>query len=172
MSDWGIVTTPASVRFERVLPGPIERVWEYLTDSELRGTWFASGPLEPRMGGALELTFRHSRLAPPGERAPEKHAGAEGYTTVGRITQYDPPRLLAWTWDETEVVWELAPKGDDEVLLTLTHRRLPNRDELRGVSSGWHVHLAVLAERLRGEPLRPFWPRIEQLEAEYAKRIP
>jgi hypothetical protein len=24
---------------------------------------------------------------------------------------------------------------------------------------------------MRGEPLRPFWPRIEQLEAEYERRI-
>lgn len=171
MNDWGTVITPAEVRFERLLSGPIERVWKYLTDSELHGTWFASGPLEPRVGGALELTFRHSRLAPPGEQIPAEHGGAEGYTMAGRITQLDPPRLLAWTWDETEVVWELAPKGD-EVLLTLTHRRLPNRKELRSVSAGWHVHLAVLAERLRGDPLRPFWPRVEEFDREYAKRIP
>jgi uncharacterized protein YndB with AHSA1/START domain len=170
MSEWGSVIDSASVRFERLVPGPIERVWEYLVDSELRGTWFASGPLEPRVGGKLELTFRHSRLSPPGEQAPEKHAGAEGYSFVGRLTQFDPPRLLAWTWDETEVEFALTPKGD-EVLLVLTHRRLPNRDELRSVSSGWHLHLAVLAERMRGEPLRPFWPRIEQLEAEYERRI-
>jgi uncharacterized protein YndB with AHSA1/START domain len=170
MSEYGTVFEPASVRFERLLPGPIERVWSYLTDPELRGTWFASGPLEPRVGGTVKLTFRHSQLAPPGEKAPEKHAGAEGHTTIGRITQWDPPQRLAFLWDESEVVFELAPKGD-EVLLTLTHRKLPNRDELRSVSSGWHTHLAVLGERLRGEPLRPFWPRIEKLEREYAERI-
>ena len=32
-----------AVRFERLLPGPIERVWSYLTDSEKRGKWLASG---------------------------------------------------------------------------------------------------------------------------------
>ena len=170
MSEHGTVVEFGMVRFERLLPGPIERVWEYLVDPELRGTWFASGPLEPRKGGALTFTFQHSRLAPAGEKAPEKHAGAEGFHFSAKVTQFDPPRLLAWTWDESEVVFELAPKGD-EVLLTLTHRRLPSRDEMRNVSSGWHVHLDVLAERLRGEPLRPFWPRIEKLESEYETRI-
>lgn len=170
MSEYGIVISPASVRFERLLPGPIERVWSYLTDPELRGTWFASGPIEPREGGGLKLTFRHSQLAPPGEVAPAKHAGAEGYTADCRVTQWQPPTRFAFQWDESEVVFELAPKGD-EVILTLTHRKLPSRDELRNVSSGWHTHLGVLGERLRGEPLRPFWPRIEKLEAEYAERI-
>ena len=171
MSEYGAVIDAGSVRFERLLPGPIERVWEYLTDAELRGSWFASGPLEPRVGGSVKLVFAHSKLAPPGEQAPERHAGAEGYTTTGRVTQYEPPRLVAWTWDETEVSFELEPMGD-QVRLTLTHWRLPSRDELRSVSSGWHLHLAVLAERLRGEPLRPFWARIDALEREYAQRIP
>ena len=26
-------------RFERLFPGPIERVWEYLVDGEKRGKW-------------------------------------------------------------------------------------------------------------------------------------
>jgi len=30
------------------LPGPIERVWEYLTDPDKRARWFAGGPMEPR----------------------------------------------------------------------------------------------------------------------------
>ena len=134
MSEHGVVVEFGMVRFERLLPGPIERVWEYLVDPELRGTWFASGPLERRKGGALTFTFAHSRLAPAGEKAPAKHAGAEGFQFSAQVTQFDPPRLLAWSWDESEVVFELAPKGN-EVLLTLTHRRLPSQDEMRNVSS-------------------------------------
>jgi len=30
-----------TVRFERLLPGPIERVWDHLTDPHLRRTWLA-----------------------------------------------------------------------------------------------------------------------------------
>jgi Activator of Hsp90 ATPase homolog 1-like protein len=76
---------------------------------------------------------------------------------------------MTWPGD-SQVVFELTPMGD-EVLLTLTHRRLPTRNDMIEVSAGWHAHLGVLAERLRGEVPRPFWPRIEKLEAEYAERI-
>ena len=39
----GKFTGPAEVRLVRILPGPIERVWEYLTDSEKRARWFGGG---------------------------------------------------------------------------------------------------------------------------------
>lgn len=32
---------PQTVRFERLLPGPIERVWEYLTKPDLQKSWLA-----------------------------------------------------------------------------------------------------------------------------------
>ena len=51
--SYGVVTATRTVRIERVLPGRIERVWEYLTDANLRGTWlgapsWASAPCCPR----------------------------------------------------------------------------------------------------------------------------
>ena len=48
--DYGTVLSPTEVRFQRLLPGPIETVWAFLTDSKKRGEWFASGPMEPRVG--------------------------------------------------------------------------------------------------------------------------
>ena len=50
--DFGAFTGPAEIRLVRTLPGPIERVWEYLTDPEKRARWFAGGPMEPRVGAA------------------------------------------------------------------------------------------------------------------------
>ena len=50
-ADYGVRTAPDTVRIERLLPGPIERVWQYLTDPQLRAQWFAGGELEPRTGG-------------------------------------------------------------------------------------------------------------------------
>ncbi|MGH9889503.1 MAG: SRPBCC domain-containing protein, partial [bacterium] len=100
MSEYGSVIEQGTVRFERVLPGPIERVWAYLTDAELRGTWFASGPMELRAGGKAELYFDHANLAPPGEVIPEKHKAIEGGITMTmRIARCEPPRVLAYTWD-------------------------------------------------------------------------
>ena len=35
------ILDPQTIRFERLLPGPIERVWEYLTQPDLQRTWLA-----------------------------------------------------------------------------------------------------------------------------------
>jgi uncharacterized protein YndB with AHSA1/START domain len=55
MSEYGIVTEAGAVRFERLLPGPIEHVWAYLTQSDKRGTWLAAGPMDARVGGRVDL---------------------------------------------------------------------------------------------------------------------
>jgi hypothetical protein len=39
---------------------------------------------------------------------------------------------------ESEVTFELSKKNN-EVLMVVTHRRLRNREELVGVSAGWHA---------------------------------
>ena len=50
----GKFTAPAELRFVRSLPGPIERVWEYITDPEKRARWFCGGILEQKAGGKVE----------------------------------------------------------------------------------------------------------------------
>jgi uncharacterized protein YndB with AHSA1/START domain len=98
MSDYGKVTESGVVQFERLLPSPIERVWDYLVDSELRGSWLASGPLEPRVGGKVDLFFHHSELTPHDEPTPEKYKAMEnGVTAVERVTRFEPPKVLAYT---------------------------------------------------------------------------
>ena len=39
---YGVFIEPGTLKIERVLPGPIERVWAYLTDSDLRRQWLAA----------------------------------------------------------------------------------------------------------------------------------
>ena len=170
--QFGVITEAGAVRFERLLPGPIERVWEYLTVPEKRRLWLADGPMELTPGGEMELTWRNSELARPDEVTPERFALFEGASMKGRILRVDPPRLLVHSWDEdAEVIYELAERGD-KVLLTLTNRKLPNRAEIVGVSGGWHSHLALLAARLEGvEPPR-FWDMVERVGREYEARTP
>jgi uncharacterized protein YndB with AHSA1/START domain len=181
MSEYGTKVTEAEVRFERLLPGPIERVWEYVTESGPRSRWFASGRMELHVGGKVELFFLHKNLAPnetPPERYREVHE--KGHRSFGRVTQCDPPRLLAFTWEDTEekagaesaseVIFALEPRGE-RVLLTLTHRRLASRDELVDVSGGWHTHLGILEDVLLGVAPRPFWAAHAKLEAEYRARM-
>jgi len=46
MSTAASITPAASVRFERLLPGPIERVWDYLTRADLQKDWLAESTAE------------------------------------------------------------------------------------------------------------------------------
>lgn len=177
MADYGVMTEAGTVRLERLLPGPIELVWAYLTESDKRGKWLATGEMDLHVGGRVELRFRHADLSPRREPTPQKYQSMEnGATTHGRITRCDPPRVLSYTWNEeegrdSEVTFELAPR-QDEVLLVITHRKLGNRDEIVSVSGGWHAHLDILIDHLNGREPRPFWSTHAALEAEYEKRIP
>lgn len=175
MSEFGVVLESGAVRFERLLPAPVERVWTYLTDSEKRGTWLASGAFDLRVGGETNLFFRHSEIT--SEEPPEKYRemNEKGMLSKGTITRYEPPHALALTWEgegdpPSEVTFELTPK-DGKTLLVLTHRKLADAAAMKGVSGGWHVHLDLLEDQLAGNPPRGFWSRIDALEAEYAKRI-
>lgn len=176
MSEFGVVTGPATVKFERRLPGPIERAWEYLTVPEKRARWLAGGEMELRVGGRVTLEFDNNKLSSHREPIPEKYkAYEEPATMIGRITQCEPPTRLSFTWNEaageSHVIFELIPKGKD-VLLVLTHERLPNRTEMIGVSGGWHTHLAILDDEMNGRDHRPFWSTHMKLEQQYEQRIP
>jgi uncharacterized protein YndB with AHSA1/START domain len=176
MDEFGVVTAARTVRLRRVLPGPIERVWAYLTESDKRGRWLASGAMELRVGGPVELNFRNAELTPHGEAPPERFKSAACSTVRGRITRCDPPRLLSYTWgedpkDSSEVTFELTPQGEN-VLLELTHRRLPDRTQMVSVAGGWHTHLGILIDHLNDREPLPFWSTYLRLESEYEKRLP
>ena len=53
---YGELIEPTTLRIQRLLPGPIERIWAYLTDSELRRKWLAAGAMEMKVGSPFELT--------------------------------------------------------------------------------------------------------------------
>lgn len=175
MNEYGVLTELDTLRFERLLPGPIERVWAYLTESDKRGTWLASGEMELRPGGRAEFHFRNSELSAHNETIPEKYKQYEDVRFTGRIVRAESPRLLVFTWPEendtdSEVTFELSSEGD-LVRLVLTHRLLEVRATRLSVAAGWHTHLGVLADRLHGRTVRAFWSVVETLEAEYAQRI-
>jgi uncharacterized protein YndB with AHSA1/START domain len=167
----GKFTGPAEVRIVRTLPGPIERVWDYLTDSEKRARWFASGSMEQRVGGKVRFEMRHSCIA-PGETPPEKFKKVHesGKVFECTITRCEPPRLLAFTFgsdNESEAIFELTPQGKD-VLLVLTHRAtggdIPYMHEF---AAGWHTHVAQLVAQLEGMEPPPFWPMLMTLKIAY-----
>ncbi len=175
-ASYATVIAPNTVRIERTLPGPIERVWAYLTESEKRRQWLAAGEMELKQGGTVEHVFRNSELTGHDGSPPPKYAAHAGESRMhGRITACEPPRLLAYEWGEGEnashVRFELTSQGD-KVHLLLVHSRLPNREEMLSVAGGWHTHLGILVDKLDGREPEGFWPTHTRLEAEYEKLIP
>ena len=168
MTPSATLIAPSTIRFERLLPGPVDRVWAYLTESKKRATWLAAGEFELRVGGRIELHFDNESLSD--EAAPPGAMGAGKHTSTGKITRLEPLRLLAhtWRWDsvETEVSYELAPRGK-QVLLTIVHRRL-TKPIVAKVLGGWDVHSGILEDILNGVEPRPFWATHDKLAPEYA----
>lgn len=174
MSDYGVVLESGAVRFERLLPGPIERVWAFLTEGDKRARWFCGGETDPRVGGAVALFFKHSQITdePPPDSA--RRMNDEGNLMTGTVTAWEPPHRFAFNWvgmgePDSDVEFELSEAGD-KVRLVLTHRRLATKSRMAMVSSGWHLHLDLLENQLAGTKPRGFWSLHEGLQADYAER--
>ncbi len=171
MNDAGTTTEQATVRLERLLPGPIERVWAYLTEPDKRATWFAGGPFDLRVGGRADLHFDHSNIS--SEKTPDEYKSKKSDWSE-TITRVEPPRLLSYTFGpagpESEVTFELETRGKD-VMLVITHRRIADRKTRVGVASGWDAHVGILEDRLNGIEPRPFWTTHAKLKHGYEARL-
>ena len=168
MTERATLIKPSTIRFERLLPGPVERVWAYLVESEKRATWLAAGEFDLRLGGSIELRTDNSRVSD--EAPPPGAPGSSPKIIRGAITRLEPLRVLAHTWKweggDSEVTYELTPKGKD-VLLTI-HHRLPDERGLKiGVGGGWPAHTGILADRLNGVKPRPFFSTHARLMKEF-----
>lgn len=141
-----IVAGRPTLRFERRLKHPIEKVWRALTDPVELEHWFPTriesvsaadaDPFVP--GGKLRFPFRAAKEL-DGEVIPDFE---------GEILELDPPRLLAYTWADDVLRFELIPDGDGCLLVftdTFTEHGKAARD-----GAGWHVCLDGLAARLDG----------------------
>jgi uncharacterized protein YndB with AHSA1/START domain len=170
----GVNTGPGEVRLERLLPGPVERIWAYLTDGEKRGRWLAAGSTQQWVGGKVVLRFRHADLSPEQDPPPKFAAYKDGHSMEGTVTRCEPNRVLSYTWgdanEDSEVMFELEPRGA-EVLLVVTQRRLRSRAGMANVAAGWHVHLGILIDHLAGREPRGFWSNHARLEADYTDRL-
>lgn len=169
-SSLGEITGPASVRFVRRLPGPIERVWSYLADSELRGQWLAPGSV---VDGRLDLTFRHADLSPHREPPPAGFGDTgEARVLSCKVLEMTPPHRLVFTWGEdagSVVTFELTPHEGD-VLLTVSQTGL-KRGDMLSVATGWHTHLAMLVARAEGRTPPAFWAIWKTLDGVYAPQL-
>lgn len=169
VSRHGQLTDARTFTIQRRLPGPAERVWQHLVDGELRRRWLAAGALTPRAGSSFELVWRNDELsASPAER-PDGFA-AESRATC-QVLEAEAGRRLRFAWPGVgDVCFELEPDGDG-VLLTVTHRGLPDAATIGLVAAGWHAHLDLLAARLEGTEAPSFWSHWLALRDEYRRRL-
>ena len=174
MSHDGSILDLHTVEFKRLLPGPIELAWDYLTKPELLKTWFADVTLEPRVGGAVQVRFTGAK---------DDKANCDTGGVHGTIREFRRPHVIAFSWiqrrpqadgsrgdsDEGEVRFELAQKGD-KVLLTLLHSRLPTK-ELPNYGGGWHADLDNLDAVLSGRGAIDFMALFHQLRPRYDDKV-
>lgn len=169
---------PGEVRLLRLLPGPIERVWDFILDPEKRARWFCGGAWDRKAGGKVVFAMHHKNLA-PGETPPAEYAKVQdpGVTFEGRMLRCEPPRLFEFTFggDDSVVTIELETEGD-KVRLLLVHRASgEDLKEVGNFASGWHIHVAHLIALLEDAPRPPFWSehfRLKKLYCEMTETSP
>jgi uncharacterized protein YndB with AHSA1/START domain len=97
--------TTTRARFERRLSHRPEKVWRALTEARELAHWFpASMEGANDHGAPLRFTF-------PDGKSP---------TLTGEITEYDPPRALAYTMGDEKLRWELSPIPEGCLLVFTT----------------------------------------------------
>lgn len=147
-----------AIRLERMLDAPVDTVWRYLTEAELRGQWFMGGT-DATGVGEFDLLVDHDRLSDEEVPYPESYAAFKGSTWTEQVSRFEPPRLLETTFQggkNGSVTYELFPEGE-RTRLVLTHRGITSGTGAQDFGSGWNSHLAVLQERLAGRGVRDFW---------------
>jgi uncharacterized protein YndB with AHSA1/START domain len=158
-----------TIRFERVLDAPVETVWRYLIDGELRGRWFADGPAEERVGGEIALRFDHDLLSAEPSPYPERYRPYRGIVAREEIVRFEPPRLIAFTFEgkdkQSIATFELSALAEGRTRLVLTHNGIVAAEQAVDFAGGWHAHLAALALVVRGEQLSDFWAQHAASEA-------
>lgn len=127
-----------------------ETVFAYFTDPARIVRWMGTdATLDPRAGGICRININ-------------------GAVMLGRYAEIDPYRriVLTWGWEQqlfsvpaqsTEV--EITFTADDEdTIVRLTHRRLPNTAAAAFHQAGWEHYLQRLATAaLGGEPGLDSW---------------
>jgi uncharacterized protein YndB with AHSA1/START domain len=165
-------TAPDTIRLERVLDAPVEKVWRYLTEAELRQQWFMGGT-DATGVGEFDLLVDHDKLSAEAVPYPESYASFKGSVWTEKVIRFDPPRRLETTFQggkNGRVTYELFPE-DDRTRLVLTHGGIQSPIGAQDFGSGWNSHLTVLEERLAGRSVKDFWALHARSREEVAKAL-
>ena len=150
---------PDTIQLERLLDAPVETVWRYLTEADLRQRWFMGGT-DATPGGEFDLLVDHDKLSDDQDVPyPESYASFKGSVWTEKVVRFDPPRLLETTFQGGKngtVTYELFPDGG-KTRLVLTHSGITSDTGFQDFGGGWNSHLTVLEERLAGRGIANFW---------------
>jgi len=147
-----------TIRLERTLDAPVETVWRYLTEAELRQQWFMGGT-DARPGAEFELLNDHDNLSDEDVPYPEDYAPYKGKSWHETVIRFEPPRVLETTFQggkNGRVTFELFPEGDRSRLV-VTHSGITSPTGFQDFGGGWNSHMTVLQERLAGRGVKDFW---------------
>jgi len=127
---------------------PPARVFRALTDSDELAKWFTNAEcpakywrMDARKGGRYSYQTERS--------ATVKVNGVDEFHCEGEITEFDPPRLLVYTW--------VANWHDNKTMATMV------RWELTQTNSGTHVrvtHSGLANEKVARDDYRGGWPGV------------
>jgi uncharacterized protein YndB with AHSA1/START domain len=124
-----------TLRFERALTHPRERVWSAVTDPAELSAWFPSAVVyEPRVGAPMQFDF----------------GGEHGLDVwPGEVLEWEPPRVFAFAWGEDVLRFELAEDGDGTTLV-FTHAFAHQPGKPARDGAGWASCLDALDGLLDG----------------------
>ena len=167
MEKYGKQIDHQMLQFERLLPGPIERVWHYITDAQKRSEWFCGGTSGINPGNEMQFEFRNSELGEPSVPTPDKYKEfGDGFVSTAVVLESKKPNLFVIEWDGI-VRFELTEVGA-QVKLVLTHEKIKDDPQTRnGALAGWHTHLGVLMDVLHNVTPKSFWTVHMSMEEEY-----
>ncbi|MET3939203.1 uncharacterized protein YndB with AHSA1/START domain [Paenibacillus sp. PvP094] len=130
IAELKLVSNDVVARFERLWQHDVRKVWSFLTENDKLHGWFPELRIEDlREGGLIKFDM------------------GDGTFEEMRITHLEPYSVLAYTWGEDEVRFELHPvqEGCRLVLTEIIHSMTSHtpRD-----LAGWHVCLDVIGALL------------------------
>jgi uncharacterized protein YndB with AHSA1/START domain len=161
-----------AIRLERLLDAPIEAVWRYLTQADLREQWFMGGT-DASDGGEFELVVDHDKLSSEAVPYPHSYECFKGKVFREKVIRFEPPHLLETTFQSGSngiVTYELIQEGA-KTRLILTHSKIVSAVGAQDFGSGWNSHLEVLQEKLAGRSVKDFWALHSRSRDEVARAL-
>jgi uncharacterized protein YndB with AHSA1/START domain len=152
-----------TLKFERRLSHPREKVWKAITDQKEIFRWLPdyNGTFDGYKGGAIDIVNNLT-----------------GSHVTGEILVSDLHRVFEYEWHispnpafphgepESLVRWELKQDGDSDAIITVTHSRLTKPTSLI-FAPGWHAYLDRLEAILNNQVPPELMRRLTELKELY-----